>query len=536
MSTTGQEDDAGQDRRANVRLHRVLAIGVEVQEGRLSSTVAVDLSVSGFQVAASFPLELDLVVPVRLHLRNLPPVEASARVVWCEEMDLGLFRIGCQFEQMRSEDDFARLFQYVDKERLNADGLPARHDPTLELATQVTLRSLTSEELDRLAVLGRISELLNGCYDLHELLDRALRITVEATGAERGIVLLARGPSEFDTPAFHAVSPTESRAYSRCVVDQVKSSGQALLSLDAQRDERLSSSTSIRVMGTRSVLCMPISTRSRNFGMIYLDSSVRAGVLTQSDLRLGTVIAGMAASAMERAEHFALLVQREKMAAIGTMMAGFLHEIGNPLSSILGLGELLRMERPGPLTDDLLSEAQRCHELVLDLLRLSRQEPVTLVEVDLERVARAAVRAVQPKLDHLKVDLQIAIESGLPPVRGHADHLRQTILNLLSNAAFAAAENPPGKIELGIAREGSGVVITVCDNGQGISEENLPRLFDAFFTTKRPEEGTGLGLSIIARIVGEHGGTVDAANRPSGGACFRVALPLPEAVGDHAIG
>lgn len=516
------------ERRGNVRLHRVLAIGIELDNAKISNTVSVDLSLTGCQVATSFPLPVGHLFTIHLHLRHFASVHGTARVVWCEELGLGLFRIGCQFEEIASPEELNRLYCYVDKERLNADGLPPEHTPELELASQVTLRSLTEDELDRFAVLARISEILNGSYDLQELLERTLRIAVEATGAERGIVLLSRGDSEFDTPAFHAVSVTQNRGFSRAVVEQVQATGQPLLSIDAQKDERLSGSSSIRMMGTRSVLCLPMATRSRGFGMMYLDSSVRAGALTPSDLRLGTVIAGIAASAMERAESFALLVQQEKLAAVGTLTAGFLHELGNPLASIMGLGELLQMDHPSQLTDDLLAEARRCQRLVKDLLRLTRQEPTALTKIELPPVVELAAKAVGPKFEQLKVRLNLTWPSHLPLIEGHPDHLRQVVLNLLSNAAYAAGRNPGGSVELKLGERGTELLLTVADNGPGIPREYLSKLFDPFFTTKESDDGTGLGLSIIARIVGEHGGRVTAANRPEGGAVFSVYFPIAE--------
>ena len=199
----GSKGSVPRERRANVRLNRVLAIALGLDDN-FCSTVAVDLSVSGFQVATSFPLEPGQVVPVQLHLSNTLPIEGTAEVKWCEKLDLGLFRLGCQFEEMKSLDDFERLCRFVDKERLNADGLSPEFHPTLELATQVTLRTLTDNEIDRFAVLGKISELLNGCYELQDLLDKALKITVEATGAERGMMLLDRGGVDYEIPAFHA--------------------------------------------------------------------------------------------------------------------------------------------------------------------------------------------------------------------------------------------------------------------------------------------------------------------------------------------
>lgn len=512
-----------------MRLNRVLAIGIATDGSPLRSTVAVDLSVTGFQVAASFPIEPGQRVSVRLHLSNLPPVEATAIAVWSETMNMGLVRMGFQFEEMRSEQDFERLFRYVDKESLNVEGLSQEVEPTLELDTQVALRSLTEDELDRFAILANISELLNGAYDLQELLVRALKITVEATGAERGIILLSGGGNDFETPAFHAVSRTQNRAFSRSVVDRVIASGKPLLSLDAQQDERLSASHSLRVMGTRSVLCLPIATSTRTFGMIYLDSSVRAGVLTQSDLRLGTVIAGMAASAIERAEHFSQLVQREKMAVIGTLTAGLLHEIVNPLSAVMSIGELLHLDSPSELTEGLVAEAQRCNRLIQDLLRMTRKEPAQRGPVDLVPTIESAVTAIKSKLDEMKVELHLDLDSSAPPVYGNADHLCQVVLNLLSNAIFAAGLH--GRVEVQLKQMGGEVHLRVIDNGPGIAPGHIEKVFDPFFTTKGAEDGTGLGLSIIARIVNEHGGIAKAGNHPSGGAIFTISLPLTE---DHA--
>ena len=530
----GSKGSVPRERRANVRLNRVLAIALGLDDN-FCSTVAVDLSVSGFQVATSFPLEPGQVVPVKLHLSHTLPIEGTAEVKWCEKLDLGLFRLGCQFEEMKSVDDFERLCKFVEKERLNADGLSTEVPPTLELATQVTLRTLTDQEIDRFAVLGKISELLNGCYELQELLDKALKITVEATGAERGMLLLDRGGADYEIPAFHAQTQSGDKNFSRCVVERVESSGQPLLSLDAQRDERLSGSNSLRVMGTRSILCIPITSRKRSFGYMYLDSSVRAGALTQSDLKLAAVIAGMAASAIERAEDFSILVQNEKLAAMGTLTAGLLHELSNPLGSILGLGELLHMEVGGELTEELLEEARRCRSLVQDLLRLSRKGPVKLSLIQLEDVVGAAVNAVKTELDRNDVELILEQEAHLPPVMGNPDHLRQVLLNLLSNAIYEAGKKEDGKVEIRLKCTGPELLLVVADNGDGIPAASLNKLSDPFFTTKGPDEGTGLGLTIIQRIVTEHGGTLSAENRCDRGALFRVVLPLAETRSDKIV-
>lgn len=515
------------EKRANIRLHRVLAIQLEYK-GEQQSAVAVDISVAGFQVATTFSIPVGEIVPMKVHLTNGPRVEGTAEVVWCEKMDLGLFRLGCQFDELRSKDDLERLCLYVDKERLNAEGATEESEATLELASQVTLRSLTSVELDRFAVLARISDLLNGCYRLDEVLDRALKITVEATGAERGMVLLDRGEPDFSVPAFHTVTDNSGLDYSRSVVERVQESGQALLSLDAQKDERLVRSSSLKVMGTRSVLCLPIGTTERSYGMIYLDSSIRSGAFTEIDLRLATVIAGLAASAIERTESFARLAQNEKLASMGTLMAGIIHELSNPLGSILGLGELLSHEvEDKELAQDLLEEAGRCQRLVKDLLRLSRKEPAEFAPLNLSEVVLSAVNAVRAECERYRVKLVYQPENGQAiPVFGNSDHLRQVVLNLLSNAIYAAGQRDDGWVDLRVRVNGRQAEMMVSDNGPGLPPGSRSRLFDPFFTTKSAEHGTGLGLSIVHRIVTEHRSVISAENRPSGGALFTVTFPL----------
>jgi len=518
-----------EERRANIRLSRVLAVALKVDDER-RSCVAVDISVGGFQVATSYPVEVGRIIGATLHLSKHYPVEVSAQVIWCHEMELNLFRLGFQIEEVSSQEDFERLCRYVDKESLTSAALPENAaEPTLDLSTQVTLRTMSQEELDRFAALAQISELLNSCHQLEALLDRALKIVVEATGAERGMMLLDRGGRGFEVPAYHNKGTDHSRDYSQSVVDRVRDTQQPLLSLDAQRDERLASSSSLKVMGTRSVLCLPIENRNQNYGMLYLDNSVRAGALTQSDLKLASVLAVMAASAIGRAEDFAQLVHSEKMAAIGTLTAGFLHELSSPLTAILGIGEELHSEVGGELTRSLMEEAKRCDRLVDDLLRLFRKEPIEKGNIAVEELIRSAAFAVEAECKRKGVQLQIHRAKETPQVWGNFDHLRQVLVNLLSNALFEVRNQQEPLVELRVVNNRDSVVLVVADNGPGISPEHLTKVFDPFFTTKSKGEGTGLGLSIIARIVQEHGGSVKVENRSSGGALFQVSLPVSSA-------
>ena len=516
--------EKAEDRRANIRLHRVLVVEID-WDGEYLPTVAVDISVTGFQVASPVAPEVGSVVKVRIYLRNGPSLQAKAELIWSQELSLGLHRLGFEFTEMTSRQDFERLCHYVDKERLNSDGIPADCVQTLELATQVTLRGLTDDEIERFSVLAEISELLHGCYQANDILEKALRITVEATGSERGMVLLEQG-SEFVVPAFHSLTADDGIDYSRSGVEAVRDGGMALISLDAQVDERFTLSNSLKVLGTRSVMCLPIRSGRKVFGLLYLDCSVRSGAFTETELKLANVIADLAASAIERAEEFSRMAQQEKLASMGTLMAGVMHELRNPLTAITTIADVMAA---GKVDDELIrglkEESERCRALIKDLLRLSRKEPAEFSPLQLEDVVRTAEAAVQTESTRREVRVVVEIEPDLPTVYGNAGHLRQVVLNLLSNAMFSAAGVANGEVQATLGRDGQGVRLIISDNGPGFAGDAATHAFDPFFTTKNHEHGTGLGLSIAHRIVTEHRGTITAENGSDGGAVFCVILP-----------
>jgi signal transduction histidine kinase len=224
--------------------------------------------------------------------------------------------------------------------------------------------------------------------------------------------------------------------------------------------------------------------------------------------------------------HQEQLVQSEKLAGIGRLAAGVAHEINNPLAVILGYARLLRRRSEGGVADDLRvieEETERAKLIVDGLLDLSRPlaappEPVDLRALCDEVVARLGeARALEG------VTVTVA---GAGVVRGHAQKLRQVILNLVKNAAEASG--PGGRVEVTVsAAPDGGARVDVDDTGPGLSSEARARLFEPFFTTK--EAGTGLGLAVSQGIVQAHGGALSAGESPAGGARFTMRLPAPAA-------
>ncbi len=375
-------------------------------------------------------------------------------------------------------------------------------------------------------MLAEVSRTLNSTYDYNSALEKSTDAVLEAVGAERGLILLERGG---EVPAVEVARGKKALSqrgllYSETVVNQVLKTGEPVLSLDAQGDTNFDAATSLRELRTVSVMCVPLRSRNRNLGLLYLDSSTASGLFNQADLELVTIIADLAASAIERAQYFAQLVQSEKMSALGTLVAGLAHELRNPLNSILGLGQAWQDgEHDEKDPENLVSEARRCHRLVSDLLRLARDQAAVLGETNLNTVVDRAGSLVSGEFRNQKVELRLATQPDLPPIKANAEHLVQVLLNLLTNSLAALEDSHRGKVTV-TTSAGEGVIkITVSDNGPGIPPENLRRIFDPFFTTK--EDGTGLGLSIIQRLVEDHGGFVRAGNLPEGGAIFTIEIP-----------
>ncbi|MCS7173273.1 MAG: ATP-binding protein [Armatimonadetes bacterium] len=226
----------------------------------------------------------------------------------------------------------------------------------------------------------------------------------------------------------------------------------------------------------------------------------------------------------------ARLVQSEKLAALGQLVAGVAHELNNPLTSVLGYAQLLEA---GELEGEdarralgiVLQEADRARRIVQNLLTFARQQAHERGPVDVNAALEQTVALRRYELERAGVEFVLDLAQDLPPIEGDLYQLQQVFLNLINNAAQALAGGR-GRIEIRTTHREGRVVVEVADTGPGIPPEHLHRIFDPFFTTKDPGQGTGLGLSISYGIVRDHGGEIYADNRLEGGARFVIELPV----------
>jgi len=246
------------------------------------------------------------------------------------------------------------------------------------------------------------------------------------------------------------------------------------------------------------------------------------------------------------------LLYSEKLATVGQLAQGVAHEIGNPLSAVLGYLEL--MERTKNLPDKARDyvdrserELARINAIIRELLDYSRPSPPQNTAIDIDEVVSGLLTLVtgQKRFNNIKFNRNVA--PNLPAIKADRNQLLQVLVNLSFNAADAMRKG--GTLEIGAALEtweghekanrftvgntssdwkpGKEVIaLWIRDDGEGIPEENLTRIFDPFFTTKEPGEGTGLGMAVCARIVEGFGSKISVESTVGTGSTFTIYFPV----------
>ncbi|HEY0970320.1 MAG TPA: GAF domain-containing protein [Gemmatimonadales bacterium] len=229
------------------------------------------------------------------------------------------------------------------------------------------------------------------------------------------------------------------------------------------------------------------------------------------------------------------LRQHERLAALGSLVAGVAHELNNPLTGISAFSQLLLEEG---LDDEqteavrlIKREADRAVGVIRDLLLFSRKAGGPQRDVDVNAVLQLAVRLRTYSLRAERIEVELDLDEGSPVVTGDEQRLQQVFLNLIVNAEHAMSERQERRLRLRTRRTGAHLVVEVSDSGSGMRPEVLAHVFEPFFTTKPAGAGTGLGLSVSYGIVQAHGGTIAVDSTPGVGTTFRITLPLGRTAG-----
>ncbi len=463
-------------------------------------------------------------------------------------------------------------------------------------------------KIEQLSLLIELSGAVNATLDPEKIYEQALDRLVRGTGYETAALFLVDPERGIARAHKMAGADGEVRARferlefplgsDRSLTARVTNTGLPALIDDVEATAEPVDLPAARSLSARSLVAVPLRVKGRVLGVLGLVSSA-PGRFGNADLDLLSAVANHVALAIDKAESFQTiedlsrgledkvrvrteqlrtaheelqaayrnlqvtqmqLIQREKMASVGQLVAGVAHELNNPIgfvySNVTTLEDFVRRLRAmldayraaalpaaararldaewdalkidyalkylDPMTQGIREGAERARKIVRDLRVFARAPDDAWQAVDLHEELESSLTL----LNHLLKD-RVAVErkfGEVPSVECVRSQVDQVFLNLLANAAQAITGE--GRITLETRRENGFAVVTVADSGPGIPPEIISRIFDPFFTTKPVGEGTGLGLSISYEIVKKHHGEMTVASPPGGGALFTVRLPL----------
>jgi two-component system, NtrC family, sensor kinase len=432
---------------------------------------------------------------------------------------------------------------------------------------------------DALSILVEVGTALCGTLHLRELLATMMGNVREVLEAEACSVMLVDEPSQtlrWEVALGEGAGKlqTLSVPIGQGISGRVVATGKAIRIEDAQNDPRWEGRRYDEATGftTRSILCVPIEARDRVIGVIQVLNR-RGGPFTDEDQRLLEALAGMGGVAIENARLYenleekvqertaeltrtlaelretqAQLVQSEKMAALGDLVAGVAHEINTPLGAVGSNTDLVAralakvkdaiadpsqadkargyLDRAAGMAEVSREACRRIGEIVRSLRNFARLDEAERKPADLHQGIESTLTLAAHLL---KNRITVRREYGeLPQVDCHPNQLNQVFLNILVNAAQAI--DGQGEITIRtrfVPGPGRGsAIVEISDTGSGIAPENLGKIFNPGFTTKGVGVGTGLGLAICYRIVQDHQGKVEVESTVGRGTTFRITLPV----------
>ena len=391
---------------------------------------------------------------------------------------------------------------------------------------------------DDLDALLRISRALAGKLDLPVVLGATMNVVGELLGVEGASILLI-DPETGGMSFFVAEGRQGERVKSvplppgAGICGHVTRTGEPLIVNDAQNDPRLYRAVDDATgMVTRNVLCVPIRSHERLWGVLEAINRAAEGGFDARDQRVAEVVATEAALALENAHLHGEIVRQERMAAIGQTVSGLAHCIKNILNGIRSgsavidramAGENFRRVREGWQT--VRRNNQMLSTLVLDMLALARDAKPHPFPTDVNDLADQVTGLMEDRAAERGIRLTCSPAGNLPEAELDPTHFYRCLLNLVTNAIDACGEG--GHVGVRVFR-GAGrdrFTVSVTDDGEGIGPDTRRKLFAEFFTTKGGR-GTGLGLPVTKKLINEMGGTITFHSVVGRGTRFVVAVPV----------
>ena len=434
---------------------------------------------------------------------------------------------------------FATIFFDVTEQKRKEQDILEREVNSSQLAKQLRESQMLFEISQMLAGTIDLSATLQQIAEAANTLIKSASRTILHLLDDEGKILQSVAVSGTDLPK------TDRRLnfkWGEGIAGLALASGQAIIVADVLNDERYISVSGEQEKTLRSLMVAPVKTGERSLGTLSVQS-LTPGVFTQDDERLLTTLGAQAAVAIEKAKLYAdleaslqhekatraQLVQSEKLAALGRIVASVAHELNNPLQAIQNALYLIKLEEslsPQAREDlqTILDEADRMTDLIDRLRETYRPTASEEFYPDSLNVLLVEVqKLISTHLRHNQIEVRFLPDKDLPKVPMIRDQIKQVILNISLNAVEAMPEGGIMTIQTKAYPKNGGVSFSISDTGPSINPKILPYIFDPFVTTK--EGGTGLGLAISYDIVHRHDGHIEVKSEPDRGTTFLVWLP-----------
>ncbi|HUG67488.1 MAG TPA: ATP-binding protein [Pirellulaceae bacterium] len=403
-----------------------------------------------------------------------------------------------------------------------------------------------------LQIMYRTALAVSHTLDIDQLLHRIMELIFEWVEADRGcIMLLDQKTHELVPKVSRNRRQSEARQkerleISRTILDYVLEQREGVLTSDAKDDQRWDPAASIVKMGIREAICVPMQGRYGIVGVIYIDTYTAPGRFVQragnkfseEHLKLMVAIAHQAALAIEDTSYYSAMVQAERLAAMGQTIATLSHHIKNILQGIRG-GSYLIEEGLKNEDNDIVRKGwsivdknqEKISNLVMDMLTFSKDREPDLVPSDVNEVVTDVLELMLVRAKGAGVELKMNTAESMPDLLFDPELLHRAILNVVTNAIDACESTDSARVIVSTeySAEDGKLRITVEDNGGGIEEADIKRIFSVF-ESRKGARGTGLGLPVSQKILREHGGDILVESTLGSGSRFLLELPaiLPD--------
>lgn len=481
-------------------------------------------------------------------------------------VELGLEHQPADLSQIRSS--MGSLHVTVDE--LLSKRSDSRHELALETVEQSpqhpssasepsdlnpALEDSSAQQPSDLEIVYQVGQAISRTGDLSELLNQVLDIIFQWIKCDRACILMLDDVSGQLRPTYSrdrklettGGSQTRRQSISRTILDHVVATQEGVLTSNAQEDSRWENVASIANCGVHEAICVPMLGRYGLVGALYVDTQMSAGsyaerqgkcLFDEQHLKLMVAIGGQAALAIEDTQFYHAMLQSERLAAMGQTIANLSHHVKNILQGVRGGSYLvddglkkdnLEVVRKGWRIVERNQE--RISNLVMDMLSFSKEREPEFQRSDLRLLIDDVIDLMSNRATEHAVDLVWNRPAQDVAVDFDSESLHRAVLNVLTNAIDAVSqfdrigtERGRVSVSVGLAPENNSAIIEVADNGPGIAEEDMGKIF-APFESNKGARGTGLGLPVSQKILREHGGTISVTSQIGDGTRFRLSWP-----------